>query len=586
MRCARYLAVIARKRQSLASFRDRLPELLATYRGSRVILDEERVAVIAIGRSVQYVGPGAVLIGSIFARGHDGPVSLSEREREAVVDSRGASLVSRRWGNYVAVIGVDPDAVTIVRAPFGELPCYWAEHQERVYVASDLPLLGALASGAWSIEPGALARYLAAGDVHASETCLAGVRELSGGQRLTVLPEGAFEDTLWSPWTYASEARQIASAEDAARRLRDAVCNSVCARASEYRAILLKLSGGLDSSILAASLIHSGRLATALNLATIDPSADEREETERVASSLGIPLVIRFREIAGVDVCQSLAARLPRPSARSFAQESRRLTTLTAADAGCDAVFDGGGGDNVFCSVRSARPAADCLRCEDGRGDFWKTASTVAELSQATVWRVAWRALLMSTRRSVDFRWSLDWRFLSPEARELAEMAPLHPWLEAPARMLPGKAAHVALIAAAQAIAQGRDAEAELPTCSPLVSQPIIEECLRIASWLWFDKGHDRAVARRAFAPFLPAETVWRRSKGAPDCFVAELYEANRPTIGDLLLGGELRRLGLVDTAALERALSHEGPVRGHNFLRLMQLTDVESWARCWSSHG
>lgn len=585
MRYARYLAVIARKRQSLASLRNRLPELLAASPGSRVTLDEEWVVAIATGQSVHRVGPGAVLIGSVFARGDDGPVSLGGRESEAVVDSRGAWLVAHRWGSYVAMIG-DPDAVRVVRAPFGELPCYWAERQECVYVASDLPLLGALTDIPWSIEASALARHLAAGDIQSSETCLTGVRELSGGQRLTISREGVFEETLWSPWAYASEARQIASAEDARRQLRNAVRKSVCARANEYRAILLKLSGGLDSSILAASLLQSGRLAIALNLATTDPSADEREQAQQVANRLGIRLVIRFRKIAGVDVGQSLAAHLPRPSARSFAQESHRLTTLTAVDAGCDAVFDGGGGDNVFCSLRSARPAADCLLCEDGRGAFWKTASTVAELSQAPVWRVAWRALLMSHRRSVDFRWRFDTRFLSPEARALAGTVPVHPWLQAPDRMLPGKAAHVALIAAAQAVAQGRDPQANLPTCSPLVSQPIIEECLKIASWLWFDKGHDRAVARSAFAPFLPAETIWRRSKGAPDCFVAELYEANQPTIRELLLGGELRRLGLLDSAALERALGEEGPVRGHNFLRLMQLTDAESWARCWSSRG
>jgi asparagine synthase (glutamine-hydrolysing) len=141
----------------------------------------------------------------------------------------------------------------------------------------------------------------------------------------------------------------------------------------------------------------------------------------------------------------------------------------------------------------------------------------------------------------------------------------------------------VALIAAAQSVAEGFDPREALPTCSPLISQPIVEACLKVPTWLWFENGRNRAVARRAFQPLLPSATVQRRSKGAPDCFIADLFDANRALIRQTLLDGVLRQLGLLDVAALEQELDQNSPVRGHDFLRIMQLTDAEVWARCRS---
>lgn len=158
-----------------------------------------------------------------------------------------------------------------------------------------------------------------------------------------------------------------------------------------------------------------------------------------------------------------------------------------------------------------------------------------------------------------------------------------HSWLDAPDGTLPGRAAHVALIAAALSIAQGRDPCDPIAACSPLVSQPLVEVCLQVPSWLWFENGYNRAVARRGFESALPSETLWRRSKGAPDGFIAEIYSRNRPAVKRLLMDGLLRSEGLLDVDSLGAALDVEGPVRGHDFLRIMQLLDAEVWARSWS---
>ena len=448
---------------------------------------------------------------------------------------------------------------------------------------SDLSLMRAAGMPPPALEAEALARYLSAEDLRRPDTCLFEIRELQGGDRITVSDGSLVTDALWSPWTSAAEERQIADPEEAARRVRDAALHCVGARAQDCSQIVLKLSGGLDSSIVGACLHAAQRPFTALTLVTHDPAGDERGHARLVAQALGVPLLERYRDPSQVDLERSAAAGLPRPTARAFTQETARIAVEAASETGSGAIFDGGGGDNLFCSLQSARPIADCLMSELGRGQFWRTAETIAQLAQSSIWTVVRRAWLMRFRRSADYPWDVDTRFLSADAQAQGGNAVAHPWLAAPKGALPGKAAHVALVAAAQSVAEGFDPEEALPTYSPLISQPLVEACLSVPSWLWFSRGRNRAVARHAFASRLPAATVERRSKGAPDCFIADLYESNRSKIRTLLMDGELRRHGLLDVPALAHTLDDNKPVRGHEFLRIMRLVDAEAWARRWT---
>ncbi|NVL78622.1 asparagine synthetase B family protein, partial [Escherichia coli] len=93
-----------------------------------------------------------------------------------------------------------------------------------------------------------------------------------------------------------------------------------------------------------------------------------------------------------------------------------------------------------------------------------------------------------------------DLSFLSPRALAAAEADEAHPWRMLPRDALPGKAMHVRLIVFAQSFVEGFDPRDALPTVSPLLAQPLVETCLAIPSWLWFEDGRNRVVARRAFA--------------------------------------------------------------------------------------
>lgn len=578
----RFLAVVAEDVSFLKNAKVRLREI-ASHSGGRIVFEQGPAAVLAIGERVRQLGSDGVLLGSIFHQG-SAVADPGAADRTAALQTGGASIIRSCWGGYVAVmLDRGTDRVHVIRAPLGDLACYWAETSGRHLIASDLALLRDAGMAPPPIDVPALVRHLAAEDLRRSETCLAGVHELQGGERLTICRGVAARETLWSPWMFAAAKDSNSDPQKAAERLRDAVIECVGARAGEYNRILLKLSGGLDSSIVAASLREAQRPFTALTLVTDDPAGDERSHAALVTRALGVPLVERYREVSRVSLDRSAAGGLPRPTARSFTQETSRIAAEAASETQSEAIFDGGGGDNIFCSLQSARPAADCLMSSASRGRFWPTAASIAQLAQASIWTVARRALAIKMRRTPGYSWEMDSRFLSSKAKaNLTREAP-HQWLVAANGALPGKAAHVALIAAAQSVAEGFDPRETIPTFSPLISQPIVEACLRIPTWLWFENGRNRAIARRAFTSVLPAATVNRRSKGAPDCFIADLYDANRALIRQMLMDGVLRQLGILDAAALTKTLDEPLPVRGHEFLRIMQLTDAEAWARCWS---
>src|SRR3546814_3536458 len=96
--------------------------------------------------------------------------------------------------------------------------------------------------------------------------------------------------------------------------------------------MLLLLSGGVDSSIVAACLAHAGCAFDCLTLVTANPSGDERSYARLAAESVGAALVERMREVSRIDLTRSAAAHLPRPVGRSFEQESRRLAEETCGE--------------------------------------------------------------------------------------------------------------------------------------------------------------------------------------------------------------------------------------------------------------
>jgi asparagine synthase (glutamine-hydrolysing) len=578
---ARRLLAIVGQRDPAGGHRDRIASQLRQLDPAMQVRVAGRTLIASSGMPVREI-PGGAIVGSLFQRFHPRPVeTIDDAEAERIIASHGRRLIERYWGDYLAILSPGENETVILRPPFGELPCYRVTTGPAIACASDVGLLVDAELLRPRLANQGLVRELAWRDFRSSETCLTDVEELLGGDRLTISSEDCRTDTLWSPWDFAPP-EQPPPLEELTDRLRRQVVACVNARASSFDRVLLLLSGGLDSSVVAVSLARGSTPFDLLTMTTRDRLGDEREFARMVADAVGLALHDARRELARIDPDHSPAARLPRPAGRLFEQDTARIAAEVAERTGARAIMTGGGGDNVFCSLQSAAPVADRLLTEGpGRGVL-ETASAMGRVAQASVPAVLWSALGRLRQRNRSGLVAPDLTFLAGEALGLVGSPP-HPWLRGPAGALPGRAAHIKVLAAAESFMRGFDPQADLPMIAPLLGQPLVEICLAIPSWRWFADSSNRAVARRAFSGDLPATIAWRRSKGTPDSFIAEIYERHRLVFRDRLLGGLLASEHLIDRMAIERAFSRAGILAPGDYLRLMRLAEVELWGRGWT---
>lgn len=573
-----YLALVARTRKGVSVLHGMcrsLPDWDISRPGPNIALLTDRA-------TRRLTWDDGLILGSLFSR--SSPKALEDlppHEQRNVAQSRGQCLIDRFWGGYVALLP-DGEQLSIVRAPFGELPCYWAESPDIVAIGSDVKAFGRVGIAS-RVDWTALGRRLAHYDHLGSETCLAGIQELRGGNRLILAGRSApTVEQLWSPWTFADQGREFVDVEEVTARIRDVTRLSVAARTDGHAQLVLLLSGGLDSSIVAACLAHARRKFSCVTLFTDDASGDESRYAELVASSLRVPLRKERRETGFVDIYHSMSPDLPRPTTRSFEQESMRLAYEAARATGATAIVDGGGGDNVFNNHLSVAPVADRWLRDGPSPEFWSTVNAIAQLSQTSTVTVARRGILRALRPPKPAS-TIDLRYLSKTAGLTACAAADHPWIHVPSGIPPGKASYVSGLIPAQGLIESTDPRSALPSLCVLLTQPLIETCLRAPSWMWFEPDQNRALARRAFAHELPPAIIKRVSKGNPGGFIARIYETRHSEIASFLRDGNLRAHGLLDDKQLDRTLAVGGFVRNFDYLRIMQLVDAEAWAGHWA---
>lgn len=541
--------------------------------------------VAAQGLAHQPLSDGGLVLGGLFRRGEPRKAdALDPGEQTAIVASRGQKLIDNYWGSYLAVLDHEQSRIDIVRAPWGDLPCYRIEQDDAVILASDIDLL----IGCTGYRPGVnwheILGQLVHGPLHHTATCLKGIQQLPSGERWSFTANREERDVLWSPWTFAAPQRQLGQPDEAANLLRTTAMIAIEAQASLFDRVLATLSGGLDSSILTACLAQQATPFDAMNLVTRDVTGDESHYARRVSKDLGFALTEKLRDVSRVDLRRSGAPGRPYPCVRAFFVESMRLAAEVADVTGAQAVFNGGGGDNIFCSLQSAGPAADRLLTEGlGRG-FLRTTSDISQLTAASMPTVLRDALARAWFGKPPFRHRRRLSLLTPAASERVPAVPEHPWACVPDGMLPGKALHVWALAHCRTYVESLDAEMKLPIVAPLLCQPMIEACLSIPTWMWFDGGQNRVAARRAFVGLLPHEILARRSKGTPGSFFIEIFESHRGTIREMLCDGELARQGLIDLPGALAVIDSPHPPSYDEVERILDFIDVEAWGASWST--
>lgn len=528
-------------------------------------------------------GGEGLVIGTIFER--NGPprnlCEMDSRLREQFARSAGRSFISTHWGAYCSVL-CRRKKLFIMRDPSGGLPVYYVTNGGGYLIGSDPEILAS--TGAWSATVlwDEIARHLYWRGLPSPVTSLGGLRELLPGTMLTVQEGEARLDTIWSPWDHVQSERWQAG-QDPAEHLRRTAQNVVAGWSARYPKVIIGVSGGLDSSIVAASVPTSGRQVTGVTLITKDPDGDERRYTRILGDALGIDIAEEHYDLADIDLSKSCVAHLPRPIGRSHALAYDRVMQRLARARAIDAFLSGNGGDNVFYYTQSANPIADRLLAEGPGSGALRSFRDVCGLTGCTARAAAIATLRIIINGRTGYRWEPDPSFLDAGLiADLRSRPVTHPWLEGGRAQLPGKAAHVAALLRIHSGLEGYDRRLP-PMINPLMSQPMLELCLSIPSWLWVKGARDRAVARAAFLGRLPTEILGRRSKGGPDGFANQLIAAHRKEILNRLTDGHLARHAIIDVGRVQAVLSEERPGLGTDQARLLSLLDTEAWIDHWS---
>ncbi len=237
--------------------------------------------------------------------------------------------------------------LSLVRDRAGVKPLYYALTPRGVQFVSEL---GALEVDR-TVDPTAAALYARYRYVPAPWSIYAGVKKLMPGTILTITPAASKETKYWDAVTVAERCaanRFRGSDDDALRALDDLLGDSVALRMIADVPLGVFLSGGVDSSLVAALMQRSasGPIHT-FTIGFEDPRFDESRYGREVAQHLGS----RHDEmVVSVAEALQLVPELPRIHDEPFADSSSLPTYLVSrlARQSATVALSGDGGDELF----------------------------------------------------------------------------------------------------------------------------------------------------------------------------------------------------------------------------------------------
>ena len=536
-----------------------------------------------------------VVLGKLFHQGPSGAVqvtgTLRATEQNQILRTGGQALVDDYWGCYIAFLRLG-DAYCVVRDPIGGLPCFRLQHEGICIVFSWLEDVLSLLPGipvpnvAWDC----LAAHIASVSLVGRETVLNGVTQVLPGERVSLFSASPSSTLLWSAVSFAATPID-AKPSLVAAELKSAVQSAVRTWAGGYDRILLRLSGGLDSTILLGCLADATVRAdvTCVNYHSIGSNSDERAYARVAALTAGRSLIERER-----NPCYPLeriqdVARTPFPSSYLGRLDTTSMDARLAKELSVDAMFTGGGGDQLFFQFRDWWSAADYLQLRGLDAGFWGAAMDSARLADLSVWHVLKLALRdRFGRRSAipetPMHLALAMHEALPDAEHRRRFE--HPTIEASESLPLAKRMHVQLLLAPADTYDPYEKEAAPEIVNPLLSQPVLERCLAIPSYMLVNGGQPRALARQAFAGDIPQEIATRHSKGGMEEHIVALLRNNLKFARELLLDGQLVRHGLVDRRKVEAVLSDRPTTLAAHTAEIHIYLGIEAWLQRMTAHS
>ncbi|RMG17642.1 MAG: asparagine synthase (glutamine-hydrolyzing) [Planctomycetota bacterium] len=483
----------------------------------------------------------------------------------------------------------------LVRDRYGIKPLYVREDAARLLFASEPKAIAAVSAAA--PDEGVLGRFLALGaQDDGPRTFLHGVEALPPGrivryERRGVSGRFSRREVRFARLVPGEPTR------DLARSLRELLDDAVRLRLRSDVPVGVCLSGGLDSSAVAA-LAAPRRPGPLLCFTAVhrDPACDERRYARAVARSLGAR-ALEVEPNPGrrlLELLERIVWFHDEPPARPGILVQWHVMALAAREA--TVVLDGQGGDELLLGYASdlplylaalgraalarPRPALLAKLVRDGAGLLGAPSvgpdgrSSLAEhLLHAVPARLGpgpWEGLDPGLRRAACAvePWRPDcWRWPSPlEARLQEELCAS----SLPALLHHGDRASMAF---------GLEARV------PFLDHRLVSFCFGFPLAVRVSEGRTKAPLRAALAGRLPEAVLARRDKAGFPLPLARWLRAAQGEVEDALLAGFARR-GLVAPRVVERVW---GRVRrgGPGAWRVFRWLGCELWfRRCLEARG
>lgn len=544
---------------------------------------------------------GGVVLGKLFDGDHaedriPHDPTFDDKESEKVIESQGRCLVERYWGHYVAFMRTRGGEVRyVLRDPTGGLQCYLMKVSGIDVILSDMEDCVRLSLTPLTVDWDHVTAYFLHTRLVTRTTGFTEVTQLYAGECAAIVDDDKDDRVTtkvtrsfyWDPATVC-EARLIEDPDEARAALRGVIRHCVNAWASSYDRIALELSGGLDSSIVAACLANASVRPEVLCLHYFTEMAegDERSYAQAAARSTGFELIESEARTSERTLEKMLnRSRFATPAMLGFVPAPELLKRRLVTERHAGAVFSGQGGDHLFQQEGTKLIAAEYVHRHGLRPQVLRVAKDTSRLTSQSIWSVL-RAAIRYGRlgRSFDpygFHFQVP-SFLSKDARaQLRPQAYTHPWVTSASRLPASKIRQIFNVVDCQPFYRMDCPNAE--QVHPLISQPIIELCLQVPTYVLTHRGRSRGLVREAFEADVPKKIIRRQIKGQTTSYFGRILVENAAYIRELLLDGVLVSEGVLDRRELEKLLSERELILGKGLNSILPSIMAEAWLSTWA---
>ncbi len=507
----------------------------------------------------------------------------------------GPGFVARLRGMFaVALWDRRERRLLLARDRFGIKPLYYSDVDGRLTFASELKALLRDPSFSRSVDREALHSYLAFNSIPAPLTIFEAARKLPPGHLLTCTPSGSRVERFARPTPARADSLRSESAETLAEELRERLRDSVSAHLLSDVPVGVLLSGGVDSSTLAAlaATTSSERVST-FSIGFRERSFNELDLAREVARRYDTDHHELVVSPSVAELLPEIVGAFDEPFADSSAVPTYLVSKLAAEHV--KVVLSGEGGDELFggyetyvadqlarwvgpAAARLA-PVVDRLPSSNARVSLEYRARrfTRAAALPPLERHHGWKEIFSGTQRA---------DLLTPGWQD-PRADPLDPWrrrfAETEGAPMLARLQDVDLgiyladdlLVKTDRMSMVHSLEARVPFLDPVVAElamalPTAQKVRGLAK---------KRLLRRAAAPLIPPAIARARKRGFSIPAAAWLRGELEPFAREVLSPQRIRSQGYFEPAAVTGLLNEHVARRQDNSRQLWGLISFSLWA-------